>query len=205
MHDQQPAAGATAATRPQDGGEVGAGAHPMRGRQHERAAGSAGRLRPRASRGPCGDGWPGSNGRRGCAYAGGSRGSWTDGGCSAGRCACSRHYSVTWSGRGPVLLAGVWHSVAHRQESAIAGTGMMGTPQKVSHPRYGPVGGRVKPARPRPSGRLGTLHPSTCSAVHQDDTPSGSRKSDRTGCGAAGDIVSVGAPTPCQDLFTVCA
>jgi hypothetical protein len=41
-------------------------------------------------RDPCGDDPPGSRGRRGCACAGGSRASWRDVGCSAGRCACSR-------------------------------------------------------------------------------------------------------------------
>ena len=33
-------------------------------------------------------------GRRGCAYAAENRGSWHDGGCWAGRCACSRLFST---------------------------------------------------------------------------------------------------------------
>ena len=52
-------------------------------------------LRRRASRDPCADGRRGSPGPRGCASAAGSRGSWTDGGCSAGTCACSRGTPTT--------------------------------------------------------------------------------------------------------------
>lgn len=47
-------------------------------------------VRPSTGRGPCGGGRPGSRGRPGCACAAGSRGSWHDAGCSAGRSACSR-------------------------------------------------------------------------------------------------------------------
>ena len=64
--------------------EVVASAHPVRGGQHARD------LRPRARRDPCGDAQREWHGRRGCACAGGTRGSSPDGGCSAGRCACSR-------------------------------------------------------------------------------------------------------------------
>lgn len=46
-------------------------------------------IRRTAGRGPCCGGSRGWRGRRGCAYADGSRGSSHDGGCSAGRCACS--------------------------------------------------------------------------------------------------------------------
>ena len=126
----------------------------MRGRQHDQAADTsrAGEqprlmwLRPTASRGPCGGARRGSSGRRGCACAGGSRGSWTVGGCSAGRCACSRHYSVTWVGPGPVVLAcGVpfrrtLTAVSHRRNCDV------GTTQKVSRQLYGPPGTTVKPS-----------------------------------------------------------
>lgn len=47
-------------------------------------------IRPTASRGPCACAWRGWRGRRGCACAAGTRGSWPGDGCSAGRCACSR-------------------------------------------------------------------------------------------------------------------
>ncbi len=46
-------------------------------------------LRPTGGRDPCHGGTRESRGRHGCACAGGSRGSSRDGGCSAGRCACS--------------------------------------------------------------------------------------------------------------------
>ena len=52
-------------------------------------------VRRRASRDPCADDRRGSTGPRGCASAAGSRGSWTDGGCSAGTCACSRGTPTT--------------------------------------------------------------------------------------------------------------
>jgi len=51
------------------------------------------RAAPVTRRTGCGGPWPGgstgSPGRRGSACAAGSRGSWRDAGCSAGRCACS--------------------------------------------------------------------------------------------------------------------
>ena len=47
-------------------------------------------VRPTARRGPYGDGRPEWLDRRGCASAGGSRGSWPGDGCWAERCACSR-------------------------------------------------------------------------------------------------------------------
>src|SRR5690606_29233310 len=46
--------------------------------------------RQRGRRGPCDGGSPGWRGRRGCACAAGNHGSSHDGGCSAGRSACSR-------------------------------------------------------------------------------------------------------------------
>ena len=48
------------------------------------------RLRQRGGCDPCDGGTTGWSGRRGCASAGGSRGSCADGGCSAGTYACSR-------------------------------------------------------------------------------------------------------------------
>ena len=52
-------------------------------------------VRPTARRGPCGVGRPKWPGRRGSACAAGNRASWPAGGCSAGRCACSRSSPVT--------------------------------------------------------------------------------------------------------------
>ena len=52
-------------------------------------------VRRRASRDPCADGRRGSPGPRGSASAAGTRGSSTDGGCSAGTCACSRGTPTT--------------------------------------------------------------------------------------------------------------
>ena len=49
-------------------------------------------VRPRVLCDPCPDGRPGSRGPRGSASAGGTRGSWTGGGCSAETYACSRQY-----------------------------------------------------------------------------------------------------------------
>ncbi len=95
MDDEGRAAGPGAAAHRAPEGVRGA--HTTTGRQH-------GRLRRRARRGPCGGGRRGWRDRRGCACAGGSRGSWTDGGCSAGRCACSR------------LLHGVWRAAGQRTE-----------------------------------------------------------------------------------------
>ena len=54
-------------------------------------------VRPRASCAPWRAGSRGWRDRRGCACAGGSRGSWPDGDCWAGTCACSRGGSRTAS------------------------------------------------------------------------------------------------------------
>jgi hypothetical protein len=62
--------------------EVVPAAHPLTAREQ--------RIRRTAWRDPCGGDHRGSRGRRGCACADGSRASWHDDGCSAGRCACSR-------------------------------------------------------------------------------------------------------------------
>jgi hypothetical protein len=68
------------------GGEVARRTQPSRGRKHVRAAR---KVRQTALRGPYGDAQRGWHARRGCACAAGSRGSWPDVGCSAGKCACS--------------------------------------------------------------------------------------------------------------------
>ena len=74
------------------------------GRRSRWRAGSTGCLRRTARRGPYACGRRGSRSRPGCACADGSRGSWRGGGCSAGRCACSRGVSIgrqtLWSAAG---------------------------------------------------------------------------------------------------------
>jgi hypothetical protein len=66
------------------------GSRPRRSADDGRAAHPARRLRLPGGRDPCGGGWTGSRARRGCASAGGIRGSCADAGCSAGTYACSR-------------------------------------------------------------------------------------------------------------------
>ena len=57
------------------------------------------KLRRRGGRGPYDDAQPESRGQRGCSYAGGSRASWNDDGCWAGRSAWwSRQFSSAGSG-----------------------------------------------------------------------------------------------------------
>lgn len=68
------------------GREILAPPQPMLGRQHDVTTCE---IRRTGWRDPCCGGSPGSRDRHGCASAGGSRGSWRDDGCSAGRCACS--------------------------------------------------------------------------------------------------------------------
>ena len=53
-------------------------------------AGSTRLVRRTARRDPCGDARPGWHARRGCSSGHGSRGCGNGGGCSAGKCACSR-------------------------------------------------------------------------------------------------------------------
>jgi hypothetical protein len=57
-------------------------------------------VRPTVRRVPCADGWPGRSGPRGSACAGGTRGYAPGAGCSAGRSAWSRGYSVPVPGAG---------------------------------------------------------------------------------------------------------
>jgi hypothetical protein len=75
------------------------GTHPGRSAAAERVplsrrrrtpGGQGARLRRRGSCGPCDDGWRGSPGRHGCAFAGGNRAPCAGDGCSAGTYACSR-------------------------------------------------------------------------------------------------------------------
>lgn len=66
--------------------EVLAPPQPILGGQHSMRPMT---IRRTDGRGPCHDASRESRVRRGCAYADGSRGSSHDGGCSAGRCACS--------------------------------------------------------------------------------------------------------------------
>ena len=73
--------------RPYRRAELLRAAEAVRCGQHRRG------LRRRARRGLCGDEPKGWRGRHGSASAGGSRGSSHGGGCSAGRCACSRGLS----------------------------------------------------------------------------------------------------------------
>ena len=73
-------------------GEVCATPQSVRRGQHDYLAfrPDRRRLRPTACRGPWLGGRRGRRGRHGCACAAGNRGSSHAGGCSAGRCACSR-------------------------------------------------------------------------------------------------------------------
>ncbi len=69
-------------------------------RRRNRAPAGSTPVRPRAASDPWPGGRPGWRDRRGCASAGGTRGSSPADGCSAGRCACSLVGSRTtvWSG-----------------------------------------------------------------------------------------------------------
>ena len=65
------------------------------------------KLRRRGGRGPYDDAQPESRGQRGCSYAGGSRASWNDDGCWAGRSAWwSRQFSSAGSGL-PLVSVGL--------------------------------------------------------------------------------------------------
>ena len=81
----------------------------LSGRQHDCLPNGPRRLRPSrppGGRAPWRDAPTGWHGRHGCACAAGSRGSSRAGGCSAGRCACSRRASVFVAGVG--LVTGVY-------------------------------------------------------------------------------------------------
>ena len=70
------------------GGELVGRVQPAAGRKHRASGRTA--VRPTARRDPCGGEQPGWRGPHGSASAAGNRGSSHGGGCSAGRCACSR-------------------------------------------------------------------------------------------------------------------
>jgi hypothetical protein len=101
MHDDRAAADPTPATN--SGREVRRAPHPVGGGQHERCGSTGMSATPTARCGPYGGaqrGWPG---RRAYASGAGSRVSWHDGGCSAGKCACSRSGSNT-QGSGSIRI-----------------------------------------------------------------------------------------------------
>ena len=103
------------------------------------------RLRPTACRGPWNGGTPGWTGRHGCACAAGSRGSSRAGGCSAGRCACSRQNSVFVLS--PAGIAARRHfSRARRSNRSTLRRGN----RTVNYPTDG-----TPPSRPRPHVRCG--------------------------------------------------
>jgi hypothetical protein len=77
----------TGPDRPSEGLTIG---ESMRRGQHEDSRPGEPGLRRPGSCGPCADGSTRWRGRRGCACAGGNRGSCDDDGCSAGTYACSR-------------------------------------------------------------------------------------------------------------------
>jgi hypothetical protein len=87
MRDERGPSGPSAAAH--GSAEVRRPPHAVRGGEHGGSERCELRLRPTARYGPWHGGWPGSRARHGSACADGSRGSWHDGGCSAGRCACS--------------------------------------------------------------------------------------------------------------------
>ena len=106
--------------------------HPLLTRKHRG-------LRPRASRGPCGDGRPGWRGRRGCACGDGSRASWHDGDYSADTYACSRS-----------------DSFEDRAGSTATGNPRCGSADRVIRPARGHAAGVVHRTDTPRYGRLGT-------------------------------------------------
>ena len=97
------------------------------------------RLRPTACRDPWRGGWRGWRGRHGYACAAGNRGSSRAGGCSAGRCACSRQNSVfrrttrTGGRPGGIKAARRHFSRARRSNRPT----LRSTPTVVNHRRVG--------------------------------------------------------------------
>jgi hypothetical protein len=122
-------------------------------------------LRPRARSDPCCDERRGWRGPRASAYGDGSRASWRGDGCSAGKCACSRVFSVG-CGRAPTISGRVrgWTAAGlRRPQSASPWRPRRGAPfrrdlngamgmRKRSHDtlgqRYGSARSRVKPTAP---------------------------------------------------------
>jgi hypothetical protein len=126
------------------------------------AGSTRGALRRTARSGPYGDEPRGSRGRRGSACAGGSRGPWPDDGCSAGKYACSRWFSVTGQADGLMVHGGRLQSAcrASRPQSEARGvktgilTGCHGHAKTADRPRprYASATCRVKPASPPADG-----------------------------------------------------
>lgn len=155
MHNQRPTAGTRA--RAHDRGEVGGVPHPVGRRQHGRLhTGRNGdrrqpRLRPTARCGPC-DGAPRrSPGRPGYASATGNHASWRGGDYSAGRCACSRSYSIPED-----TIPEDTRSIPGRagtpccREQRRLGSGILA--DLIGRPlRYGSARVQVKPAAPQPT------------------------------------------------------
>ncbi len=94
------------------------------GQPRGRGEHGGGWIRPTACCGPGGGGQRRSRDRRGCACAGGSRASWRGGGCSAGRCACSRVCLPVWLDwlESPRPPAGAWPPVAAARSLCTTGT-----------------------------------------------------------------------------------
>ena len=93
-------------------GEVGTVPYALFGGQHGCyiSATPAQAVRPTGGRGPWRDGWRGWPGRHAYASAAGSRGSSRGGGCSAGRCACSRQ--SLRQGVAPAVTGVMWLDLA---------------------------------------------------------------------------------------------
>ena len=111
-------------------------------------------VRRRASRDPCADGRRGSPGPRGSASAAGTRGSSTDGGCSAGTCACSRGTPTTRHRRctsaGGRVCAGLGTAVRRSPVTPEAGLCGRHAPTDSSQHNRGiaTADGRAHPDRP---------------------------------------------------------
>lgn len=101
VHAQERSAGAPATTKSL--GEVRRRAQPVNGGKHQ----SGWSVRPRARCGPYGAAPRGSRDPRGSTCAAESRASWRDGGCSAGRCACSRKVLLDRGGKAEADLSTV--------------------------------------------------------------------------------------------------
>ena len=86
-------------------GEAGCGRAARCQRRRRRSA--VARVKPPAGRGPSAGVLPARRGRRECAFAAETRASCGDGGCWAGRCACSQQGSTRWGivGRPPLATS----------------------------------------------------------------------------------------------------
>ena len=103
-------------------------------------------IRPTARSDPCADGRTGSPGQRGYASAAGTRGSWHDGGCWAGRCACPCSRSVS---RLLYIQVGSvsWHDASRRASARQRHPPQTGDPSRVrTNDRPHQIGG-TRPCR----------------------------------------------------------